>query len=190
MLGKFGLGFLGIAESAGVDEAGIRKEIQSDIDGLIHDLDISGGLRMKMKSLHPKRVIVAKDGFKEQNIHNAIVLVEGNVRTGLIQNSIVIVIGELVANDIRGSVVATLGDIHAYHAGGRDQESLVMSRGQIDITAAYATTIVAEQGATIQSPTHLVAINTKVRSPHPTRIKYEFVRSNVLHGISGLLGAR
>lgn len=187
----FGNSFLQIAEGPfGVDEISLRHYISTRVAELAEDLKLSGGMLMKINSLEPTRIVISKDGFKEDVIRNAIVLVEGDLTTNLIQNSIVVVKGKIRANDIRGSVVASSENLDAYHVGGRDQEALVLSKKQIHVNATYSATIVAEEGAKIQSPTYTVAINTKVRTPHPTRITYEYVRKNVLSNLPSFLSAR
>lgn len=183
-------GFLSVAKGPFLrDDSAIKDNVLSRVDKISDTLRLDQQLSMKLDAIDPVRVVIAKDGFNEDVIRNAIVLVEGDLKANLIQNSIVIVIGKVQANDIRGSVVASADDLTAYHAGGRDQDSLLMTTGQANITAAYTTTLLAEKGAKVQSPTHLTAINTKVRTPHPTRVRYQYVRENVLEGIAGLLSA-
>lgn len=180
-------GFLGLAKGPYLrSESAIKANVVSEVSRLTRVLGLDQSLAMKLESIDPVRVVIAKDGFKEDVIRNAVVLVEGDLQANLIQNSIVIVIGKIRSNDIRGSVVAASDDITAFHAGGRGQDSLLMTTNQAHVTAAYSTTVIAEGGAKIQSPTHLTAINTKVRTPHPTRVKYQYYRGDVLEGIAGL----
>ena len=125
---SFGNSFLDIAKGPyGVDDVALRRYVTSRVVELAEDLEISGGLLMKINALDPTRVVISKDGFKEDVIRNAIVLVEGDLTTNLIQNSIVVVTGKVRANDIRGSVVASSDNMDAYHVGGRDQEAFVLS---------------------------------------------------------------
>ena len=187
---SFGRGYLGLAKGPfGRNEQSMINRVMNESRELSSDLDLDIGTRMRIESLEPVRVVIAKDGFSEDIIRNAVVLVEGDLKAKLIQNSVIIVLGKVSANDIRGSIVAAEGSISAYHIGGRDQQSLVMSKEQILLHAAYSATILAERGAKVQSPTQLTAINTKVRTPHPTRVKYQYTDKDVLSGFSGFFSA-
>lgn len=184
----FGLGFLGLATTESrVNEPKIKARIKKELAELADDLELDGGLRMRLLDLEPTRVVVAKKDYKEDVVRNTILLVEGDVETRLIQNSVVIALGKVTATDIRGSVVAAQKDIASYHIGGRDQETLVMTREQLHLNAAYDAAVLAEEGVKVDSPTHLLAINSKVKTPHPTRVRYQYVSAKPLRGMTGLV---
>lgn len=180
-----GDGFIGLARTGfDVPSEKIIKRTKSDLEDIAIDLGLDKNLRYQLTSLEPKRVIMVKEHLREKAIRDAVVLVEGDVEVDSIRNAIVVATGKISARVVTSSVVAAGNDISITQIGGREEDSLVMTRRQLESESVYSSTVLADRGAKLGAPTYVYAINTKVSTPYPSRVQLYHVDRNPLQGMS------
>ena len=185
LLGHFGDGLIGLVSARDrVDPEKLSKRALGEIKRISGKLEVREDVSDQMASIHIKAVRSITGDANLDTIENTLLLVEGTLTAKTIRDSIVIVKGPMKVRVVAGSALASSGDIRATHVGGRDHASLIMARGKFSGVAVYGSTIWAENGAAVDHPTYVQAINTDVMTPHPSRITHSFESFNPLEGLS------